>query len=51
MLRQAAQALQGLPPCGFSQLTTLARMRAHDVLPVPREPVKSYAWLSRSARN
>src|SRR6266545_555317 len=32
----------GVGPC--SQLSPLARMRASDVLPVPRGPAKRYAW-------
>ena len=32
----------GVGPC--AQLTAFARMRASDVLPVPRGPAKRYAW-------
>ena len=32
---------------GLSQLTAFARILAQEVLPVPREPVKRYAWLIR----
>ena len=46
MALQAAQQLQGLPSCGSRQLTALARIFAHEVLPVPRVPVNRYAWLS-----
>ena len=49
-LRAAPKALlsqHGSPSCGFSQLSTLARMRADDVLPVPRGPENRYAWPSR----
>jgi hypothetical protein len=47
MARQEGQQLQGLPFWGFSQLTALANIFALLVLPVPREPVNKYAWLSR----
>ena len=36
---QEAQVPSGSPSCGFSQLSTLARMRAAVVLPVPRGPL------------
>ena len=41
-------------PSGFgvgpwAQLSALARMRASDVLPVPRGPAKRYAWRTLSA--
>ena len=32
-----------------TQLTAFARMRAMEVFPVPRGPVKRYAWWSRSS--
>src|SRR3954469_25191159 len=32
----------------FSQFSALARIRAIDVLPVPRVPVNRYAWAIRS---
>ena len=34
------QTPQGSPSTGASQLSALARMRAEDVLPVPRGPLK-----------
>ena len=34
----------GVGPC--AQLSALARMRASEVLPVPRGPAKRYAWRS-----
>ena len=34
------QAPQGSPSTGASQLSALARIRAEDVLPVPRGPLK-----------
>ena len=36
---QKRQALQGLPSCGFSQFTALARILAQVVFPVPRVPM------------
>jgi hypothetical protein len=36
---QFGQTPQGSPAFGFSQLRTLARIRAVDVLPVPRGPL------------
>jgi hypothetical protein len=44
---QLPQRLQGSPSSGASQLTALARIRAVLVLPVPRMPVKRYAWVRR----
>src|SRR5580704_4691409 len=41
---------QGSPSTGDSQLSALARMRAEDVLPVPRGPLKRYACETRSSR-
>ena len=41
---------QGSPSTGASQLSALARMRAEDVLPVPRGPLKRYACATRSSR-
>src|SRR3954469_17043015 len=38
----------GVGPC--SQLTILARIRAVDVLPVPRGPQNRYAWAMRFSR-
>ena len=35
---------QGSPSIGCSQLTALAKILAQVVLPVPRVPVKRYAW-------
>ncbi len=35
-------------PCPASQLRAMARILAVEVLPVPRGPVKRYAWLTRS---
>ena len=35
---------QGSPSTGCSQLTALAKILAQVVLPVPRVPVKRYAW-------
>ena len=43
IIRQASHSPQGFPPTGCSQLTTLARILAQVVLPVPREPKKRYA--------
>ncbi len=45
-----SQTPHGSPSIGFSQLSTLARMRADEVLPVPRGPLKRYAWPTRSSR-
>ncbi len=46
---QAAQWSHGSPSSPRSrQLMALARMRAVDVLPVPRGPTRRYAWTRRS---
>ena len=37
--RQEGQWPHGSPSSGAAQLSTLARMRADDVLPVPRGPL------------
>ena len=37
---QFGQTPHGSPPLGFSQLRTLARIRAVEVFPVPRGPLK-----------
>ena len=39
MATHEAHTPQGSPSTGFSQLRTLARMRAVEVLPVPRGPL------------
>ena len=41
--RHESHSQHGSPSCGFSQLSTLARMRADVVLPVPRGPENKYA--------
>ena len=38
--RHDVQTPHGSPSTGASQLSALARMRAEDVLPVPRGPLK-----------
>src|SRR5688572_19225009 len=49
METQAPQASHGSPSAPRAvQLMALARMRAVDVLPVPRGPTNRYAWASRS---
>ena len=48
--RQAVHSLHGSPSRGARQLTARARMRAVDVFPVPRIPVKRYACASEAAR-
>ena len=45
---QDPQAPHGSPASSCSQLRALARMRAVDVLPVPRGPLKRYACPTRS---
>jgi hypothetical protein len=43
----ATHAWQTLSGCGvgpFTQFNPFARMRASEVLPVPRGPAKRYAW-------
>jgi hypothetical protein len=45
------QASHGSPSATFGQLIALARIRARDVLPVPRGPTNRYAWLVRSVRS
>src|SRR4051812_17368921 len=49
MPRQDSQTPHGLVVglSDFSQLSALARMRAMEVLPVPRVPVKRKAWAMR----
>ena len=42
--RQFSHSPQGSPFRGCSQLMARARIFAVDVLPVPREPQKRYAW-------
>src|SRR4029079_8870230 len=42
-------ASQASPSWRFVQLTALARIRAREVLPVPRGPTNRTAWLTRSA--
>ncbi len=48
--RHDSHSQHGSPSCGFSQLSTLARIRAEVVLPVPRGPENRYAWPSRPRR-
>ena len=43
-------ASHGSPSLRFVQLIAFARIRASDVLPVPRGPTKSTAWATRSVR-
>ena len=45
--RQAVHSLQGSSEVPCSQLSALARIRAMEVLPTPRGPVKRYAWAAR----
>ncbi|MNS60630.1 hypothetical protein D3C72_936370 [compost metagenome] len=45
--RQLAHVPQGKSVGPLAQLTLLARMRATEVLPVPRGPQNRYAWPSR----
>src|SRR5205823_5235067 len=47
--RQDSQTPHGLVvgALNFSQFSALARMRAMEVLPVPRVPVKRKAWATR----
>ena len=45
---RAGAALLAVGPC--SQLTIFARMRAVDVLPVPRGPQNRNAWCRRPSR-
>ena len=47
---QLAQTSQTSPSCKSVQLTALARIRAIDVLPVPRGPTKRKPWPTRSRR-
>ncbi len=47
---QLSQTPQGSPSSSFSQLSALARMRAVEVLPVPRGPLKRYPWPTRRSR-
>jgi hypothetical protein len=47
---QDGHASQASPSCRFVQLTAFARIRASDVLPVPRGPTNRTAWLTRSDR-
>ena len=47
---QVSHLLHGFGVGPFSQLRALARMRAVDVFPVPREPLKRYACPIRSSR-
>ena len=47
-----SQALHGTPASGpslgaFGQFRALAKMRAVEVFPTPRAPVKRYAWATR----
>ena len=46
---QAWQVLSGVAVGPCSQLSAFARMRAMDVLPVPRGPEKRYACRTRPA--
>ena len=48
--RQAWQVPSGVVVGPCAQLRHLARMRAIDVLPVPRGPAKRYAWRTASVR-
>jgi len=48
--RQFEQALHGLSVGPCSQLRALARMRATEVLPTPRGPLKMKAWATRPSR-
>ena len=41
---QAPQVLSGVGVGPCSQFSALARIRAIEVLPVPRGPAKRYAW-------
>ena len=47
---QDAQRSQASPSWRFVQLTALARIRASEVLPVPRGPTNRIAWRPRSVR-
>ena len=40
----AWQVLSGVADGPWAQLSAFARMRASEVLPVPRGPAKRYAW-------
>ena len=42
--RHAWQVLSGVGVGPCSQFSALARMRASEVLPVPRGPANRYAW-------
>ena len=44
--RHISHSPQGEPSLRSRQLTAFARILAQVVLPVPREPVKRYAWLT-----
>jgi len=46
--RQLTQALQGVGVGPVSQFSALAMMRATDVFPTPRGPLKIKAWAMRS---
>ena len=47
---QASQRSHGSPSWRFVQLTAFARIRASDVLPVPRGPTNRIACETRPAR-
>ncbi len=47
---QFAQPLQGISEGPFSQLRALARIRATEVFPTPRGPLKMKAWATRPRR-
>ena len=48
MARHESHSQHGSPSFGLAQLSTLAKMRAAEVLPVPRGPENKYAWPPRS---
>ena len=48
--RHTSHTPQGSPSLTFGQFRAFARMRAVDVLPVPRGPLNRYAWETRSSR-
>ena len=50
MATHASHESSGSPSWRFVQLSAFARIRAIDVLPVPRGPTKSIAWATAFAR-
>src|SRR5210317_1490766 len=46
---QDSHSLQGVGEGPWAQFSALARIRATDVLPIPRAPLSRYAWAILSA--